>query len=186
MSKITDQEFTQLVKNCFYLKDIAHKCNIKSTKSIKQRIHRLNIDTSHFKFDHPKDNIYELKSHSQRKKRLIQDGILKYECEICGAGPIWRGKYLALQLDHIDGNRNNNCKENYRFLCVPCHHQTPTHSRIKKYDKYKIENINNKDDTIIFQTLKEISEYFIVSETTIRRYYEQKISLNDYNITLIK
>ncbi len=48
-----------------------------------------------------------------------------YECEICGIAD-WQRKELALELDHIDGNSDNNKPENVRFLCPNCHSQTPT------------------------------------------------------------
>ena len=41
------------------------------------------------------------------------------------------GKKITLQLDHIDGDNNNNKLENLRFLCPNCHSQTETHS-VKK------------------------------------------------------
>jgi len=63
-------------------------------------------------------------SHKLRLK-LIQDGLKKQECEWCGLTE-WRGKPIALELDHIDGNRHNNELNNLRILCCNCHAQTPT------------------------------------------------------------
>lgn len=46
------------------------------------------------------------------------------------------GKKLTLQLDHIDGNSDNNLPSNLRFLRPNCHTQTPTHTgRNKKNTK---------------------------------------------------
>jgi hypothetical protein len=60
------------------------------------------------------------------RKRLIKDGIIPYECQTCGLGPVWLDNQLALSLDHINGIRNDNRRENLRFLCPNCHTQTET------------------------------------------------------------
>ncbi len=60
------------------------------------------------------------------RNRLIADGVLENKCSDCGNGPFWNGKPLTLQLDHIDGVRDDNRLENLRILCPNCHTQTPT------------------------------------------------------------
>ena len=49
-----------------------------------------------------------------------------YVCDDCGTGGNWNGKNLVLQLDHIDGNSDNNMLDNLRLLCPNCHTQTET------------------------------------------------------------
>ena len=48
----------------------------------------------------------------------------------------WMGNPLPFELDHIDGNRSNNCLDNLRMLCPNCHAQTETwcrrRSRLRK------------------------------------------------------
>lgn len=56
----------------------------------------------------------------------------KFECELCGQGPVWNNQPLMLQVDHHDGNNQNNTPENLRFLCPNCHTQTPTYSNKKR------------------------------------------------------
>lgn len=56
-------------------------------------------------------------------------------CEICGQGNIWNGHPLILQLDHINGNHNDNRLENLRIICPNCHTQTKTWGN--KKDKVK-------------------------------------------------
>lgn len=51
----------------------------------------------------------------------------EYKCatETCGLTE-WHGQHITLELDHINGVRNDNRLENLRWLCPNCHSQTPT------------------------------------------------------------
>jgi hypothetical protein len=59
-------------------------------------------------------------------------------CAICNIGKLWCNKKLSFDLDHIDGNRTNNKRENLRCLCPNCHSQTST---------YKVRNKRPKQRT---------------------------------------
>lgn len=61
------------------------------------------------------------------KKYLVDNNIKSNSCEICNLPPIWNGKILTLQLDHIDGDRYNNDLSNLRIICPNCHTQTDTY-----------------------------------------------------------
>jgi len=47
-------------------------------------------------------------------------------CQECNIEPIWNNKPLSFQIDHIDGNSDNNDIKNLRVLCPNCHTQTIT------------------------------------------------------------
>jgi hypothetical protein len=64
-------------------------------------------------------------SRWHKKLRLLRDGILKNQCSRCGISE-WRGKLLAIHIDHINGDKNDWRLENLRMLCPNCHSQTPT------------------------------------------------------------
>jgi 5-methylcytosine-specific restriction endonuclease McrA len=60
------------------------------------------------------------------KKRLIREGIKEAKCECCGLTE-WNGQPIPLELDHINGRRDDNRLENLQLLCPNCHAQTPTY-----------------------------------------------------------
>jgi hypothetical protein len=60
-----------------------------------------------------------------------------YKCVNCSLTS-WLNSKITLQLDHIDGNSDNNFPNNLRLLCPNCHSQTET---------YKGGNKNNPKNT---------------------------------------
>jgi 5-methylcytosine-specific restriction endonuclease McrA len=48
-----------------------------------------------------------------------------YKCSKCNLTD-WHGEQMILDIDHIDGNNENNLPSNWRFLCPNCHRMTPT------------------------------------------------------------
>lgn len=54
----------------------------------------------------------------QRKRNRLRNKHLKSFCEFCG----FKAVHLSqLDLDHIDGNHDNNNKDNLQTLCANCH-----------------------------------------------------------------
>mgnify|MGYP001600417405 CR=1 FL=1 len=69
---------------------------------------------------------------SNLRKKLIDSGIKKHQCEKCKR-KTWLGKPIKLQLDHVDGDRKNQLPNNIKILCPNCHSFTETHSKRKDF-----------------------------------------------------
>lgn len=60
------------------------------------------------------------------KHRLIKAGLKQNKCDICGITD-WLGKPLSVELNHINGDRNDHRLVNLQMLCPNCHSQTSTY-----------------------------------------------------------
>lgn len=146
ITQLTDVEFAQIVAESTTVVGIMKRLNYHSTSGgvqaqIAQRIKNLNLDTSHFgfiRFKLPKFNpkyslshiLIEHSTYMNRaclKKRLVSEGVMKYECGKCGNNGFWQDQILALHLDHKNGVYNDHRIENLWFLCPNCHSQTSTY-----------------------------------------------------------
>jgi hypothetical protein len=56
---------------------------------------------------------------------------IKNCCWVCGIKG-WNGKELGLELEHIDGNADNNSESNVCLICPNCHSQTSTYKAKNK------------------------------------------------------
>lgn len=63
-----------------------------------------------------------------------------HKCLNCGIRD-WNNKPITLQFDHIDGNPDNNTKENIRMICPNCHSQTETYGVKNKKSNHSKRNI---------------------------------------------
>ncbi len=66
------------------------------------------------------------------------------KCSKCNLLPIWDNEELVLQLDHIDGDSDNNFPINLRLLCPNCHSQTSTFGSKGVGNRYKKISKRNK------------------------------------------
>lgn len=87
---------------------------------------------------------------SSAKGHYVRSYILEEQegkCELCDISQIWNYKELNFILDHIDGNADNNTRDNLRLICPNCDSQLPTyksrnkgngrHSRRQRYAEGK-------------------------------------------------
>jgi HNH endonuclease len=61
------------------------------------------------------------------KRRLYAEGLKERRCELCGQGEEWRGRRMALILDHINGVADDHRLENLRIVCPNCAATLETH-----------------------------------------------------------
>jgi hypothetical protein len=66
-------------------------------------------------------------SRGALKRRLYDEGYKDRRCEDCGQGELWRGRQMALILDHVNGVPDDNRLQNLRILCPNCAATLDTH-----------------------------------------------------------
>ncbi len=68
-------------------------------------------------------NFDQLKTQEARRKAVLSEQ--KNRCNRCDLIE-WLGEPISLELEHKDGDRHNNSRENLECLCPNCHSLTPT------------------------------------------------------------
>jgi Zn finger protein HypA/HybF involved in hydrogenase expression len=169
MSVLNNKELLSLVVGRNYTKkDILDEFGLqpygKNYKTLDYYILLFEIDNSHFLirkqiFENSKVNLSRITkfedifcnptksklNNQAKKKRLLDKGLKEDKCEECGTGNVWNNKPINLQLDHIDGDNQNNEISNLKILCPNCHTQTKTFAggNIKGYSKIKEKKIKS-------------------------------------------
>lgn len=158
----TDEELREAVAASKTIRETLSRLGVVPAggnySTFRARIVRLNLDVSHFEYNpRPKcgtpgpprpltdylSNKVGITSHALRK-RLIREGVFVHECAKCH-GTEWLDGPIPIELDHIDGNHENNLLSNLRLLCPNCHALTPN---------YRGRNIKGKKSTPLKRTRK--------------------------------
>lgn len=71
-------------------------------------------------------------SFGRLRKRIVLEQ--ENKCNLCGIS-IWNNKPITLELEHKDGNNQNNSRDNLECLCPNCHSQTDTWRGKNKKEK---------------------------------------------------
>lgn len=132
--------------DCISVRQVLQKLGLREAggnySTIRQAIQELSIDISHFKGQGwnngtkraPKEkrelslylnNIHPITSY-RLKNRLISEGHFEHRCYSCGLTE-WQGGPIPLELEHKDGNHQNNSLDNLELLCPNCHALTDTY-----------------------------------------------------------
>jgi hypothetical protein len=140
----SDAEIREAVRTARSLAEVLSRLQVRPGRNqdrLKMRIQILGIDISHIKGQGwsrgimfperriPVERVLvvgKLITTSRLKRRLIEQGLKEATCEMCGLDT-WNGASIPLELDHINGKRDDNRLINLRLLCPNCHAQTPTY-----------------------------------------------------------
>ncbi|MGH2655836.1 MAG: HNH endonuclease signature motif containing protein [Actinomycetota bacterium] len=111
-------------------------------RTMKLLLERLGVETSHFVGQgwrkgtsspvvaaRPLEDVLVVGRRVQSnhlKERLIREGFKRRRCELCERED-WNGRPIPLELDHVNGRRDDNRLENLRIVCPNCHAQTGTY-----------------------------------------------------------
>ncbi len=147
IKKWTESDLKNAVINSTSIRQVLKKIGLVEAggnyNQIKKYIEKLNINTKHFKgrawnkgmklIGIPRIKLEDIlikNSNFQSfklKKRLFLVGLKNKKCEECGWKKLSKDGRIPLELDHINGDHQDNRLKNLRILCPNCHSLKSTH-----------------------------------------------------------
>ena len=128
----TDEDVIKAAKEVKSIAGILKKLDLKCAGGnyahMKKTLQRLEVDCSHWtgqawSKDQRLKDWQDYSKVDNLKPHLIKER--GHKCEECELEE-WRGHPIPIEIDHIDGDRTNNSKDNLKLLCCNCHGLTPT------------------------------------------------------------
>lgn len=126
----SDQDIINNAKNVKSIAGLLKSLNLVPVggnyRSIKRKLQKLNIDTSHWtgqawsRDQRTKDWSKYTTAVHLKKHLIIEKG---HKCECCNLSH-WQNQLISLEVHHIDGDASNNSQKNLQLLCPNCHSLT--------------------------------------------------------------
>ena len=171
MKTINEEEFIEICKNSQTAAEAARKLNMHFNTfkryAVKLNCYFTNQSHKGMQLGHKSTRIqtwdildgkYPNYSTFKLKQRLLEEGIKKDECELCG----WHEKrtgefYTPCELHHKDGNPHNHLLANLIILCPNCHSLTDNYRSKNRatLSKDKDGMQANSSNTVVNEELSE-------------------------------
>jgi hypothetical protein len=150
--KYTDPQLIDAVRRSKSYRQALSRLGLKEAggnyATLKRRIIELGLDISHMTGQgwnrditwHPHVSIEEYLKNKRPiqtyklKHRLIREGIFELKCYSCGLTN-WKSLPIPLELEHRNGNPQDNSLDNLTLLCPNCHALTATYRGKNKKSK---------------------------------------------------
>jgi 5-methylcytosine-specific restriction endonuclease McrA len=153
LKKYTKNQLCEAIKISYSYRQTLIKLNVSAAGGnysiLKKAIKCFDLDISHFTHQgwskvekisnrYVSFNTYIQTSTSiqsyKAKNKLLREKILEYICSNCNLTE-WLDGPIPLELDHINGDRDDYRLENLRLLCPNCHALTSTYRGKNKTPK---------------------------------------------------
>ena len=92
-------------------------------EQINARLKSLSLNTQGYRLELLLSKEFETLAYQSKRKRVLIEQ--EFKCNNCKIDT-WFGKPLTLELDHVDGDHQNDLRSNLVALCPNCHSLTET------------------------------------------------------------